>query len=61
MVWQRPAKPPRNARAGSTPAASANTLPISDWPFAREKLIPTDKSAMLYQKSSHFREKGITS
>lgn len=29
MVWQRLAKPPRDARAGSTPAASAKVSMIS--------------------------------
>src|SRR5207253_9177882 len=30
MVWQRFAKSPRTARAGSSPAASANRLTIAD-------------------------------
>ena len=46
MVWQRFAKPPRVARAGSTPAASAKLNgPVAQW----------NQSATLRRSRSHVQ------
>jgi hypothetical protein len=50
-VWQRFAKPSRNARAGSTPAASANLLWIADFRMRLvEIIVPARQSVFSNQQ-----------